>query len=183
MSNEEYGKLIDEINALPSGGITYKKINGKKYAYYQWREGGKQRSRRIKDDELTILATQIERRKEHQNQVKGMEVSIVKTVESAHTFHCVVRIDQELERFVEPVSKWVKRECYKRLHDYVYGDVHDRVYILYGLRRTGKTTFLIHHKHSIVHKVMTTSHIIRISHKISIFPHILKDITITPHIC
>ena len=142
MSNEEYGKLIDEINALPSGGITYKKINGKKYAYYQWREGGKQRSRRIKDDELTILATQIERRKELQNQVKGMEVSIVKTVESAHTFHCVVRIDQELERFVEPVSKWVKRECYKRLHDYVYGDVHDRVYILYGLRRTGKTTLI-----------------------------------------
>lgn len=142
MSNEEYGKLIAEINTLPSGGITYKKINGKKYAYYQWREEGKQRSRRIKDDELAVLETQIERRKELQNQVKGMETNVDKTVESAHSFRCAVRIDQELNRFVEPVSKWVKRECYKRLRDYVYGDIHDRVYILYGLRRTGKTTLI-----------------------------------------
>ena len=34
------------------GGITYKTINGKRYAYYQWCENGKQRSRRVKDDEL-----------------------------------------------------------------------------------------------------------------------------------
>lgn len=142
MPNEEYGKLIAEINTLPSGGITHKKINGKEYAYYQWREEGKQRSRRIKDDELAVLATQIERRKELQNQVKELEINIDKTVESVHTFRCAVRIDQELNRFVEPVSKWVKRECYKRLHDYVYGDIHDRVYILYGLRRTGKTTLI-----------------------------------------
>lgn len=36
------------------------------------------------------------------------------------------------------MAKWVKRECYQQLHDYVYGNIHDRVYILYGLRRTGK---------------------------------------------
>ena len=142
MTSEEYNKIIAEIEILPSGGITYKKINGKKYAYYQWREEGKQHSRRIKDDELAVLETQVERRKELQNQVKGMEINVDKTVEPAHSFRCAVRIDQELNRFVEPVSKWVKRECYKRLRDYVYGDIHDRVYILYGLRRTGKTTLI-----------------------------------------
>ena len=31
------------------GGITYKTINGKRYAYYQWMEDGKQRSRHLKD--------------------------------------------------------------------------------------------------------------------------------------
>ena len=41
MSNEEYNKLIAEIESLPSGGITYKKINGKEYAYYQWHGDGK----------------------------------------------------------------------------------------------------------------------------------------------
>ena len=55
---------------------------------------------------------------------------------------CTVRIGEDLERFVKPVTKWVKRECYQQLHDYVYGDIHDRVYILYGLRRTGKTTLI-----------------------------------------
>lgn len=35
MSGEEYSRIIAEIETLPSGGITYKKINGRKYAYYQ----------------------------------------------------------------------------------------------------------------------------------------------------
>ena len=40
------------------------------------------------------------------------------------------------------VIKWRKRECYQQLYDYIYGDVSDRVFILYGLRRTGKTTLI-----------------------------------------
>lgn len=64
MSEERYREILKEIEILPSGGITYKKINGKEYAYYQWREDGKQRSRRAKDDELESLMAQIERRKE-----------------------------------------------------------------------------------------------------------------------
>lgn len=45
------------------GGITYKTINGKRYAYYQWMEDGKQRSRRVKDEELPALLAEIEQRK------------------------------------------------------------------------------------------------------------------------
>lgn len=63
MSVEKYKDIIAEFESLPQGGITYKKINGKEYAYYQWREDGKQRSRRAKDDELETLMAQIERRK------------------------------------------------------------------------------------------------------------------------
>lgn len=64
MSVEKYKDIIAEMESLPQGGITYKKINGKEYAYYQWREEGKQRSRRAKDDELESLMAQIARRKE-----------------------------------------------------------------------------------------------------------------------
>lgn len=142
MSNEEYSKIISEIETLPSGGITYKKINGKEYAYYQWRENGKQRSRRIKDEELEKFTKQIERRKELQNLIKNTETHITKMTKPAYQFRCAVRIGKDLERFVEPVAKWMKRECYQQLHDYVYGDLYDRVYILYGLRRTGKTTLI-----------------------------------------
>ena len=63
MLNEEYARILAEIETLPSGGITYKRINGKEYAYYQWRENGKQRSRRAREDELELLTKQIERRK------------------------------------------------------------------------------------------------------------------------
>lgn len=142
MTNEEYSRIISEIETLPSGGITYKKINGKKYAYYQWREDGKQHSRRPKDDELELLEKQIEKRKELQNRIKGIEISEGETVKPVYRFRCAVRMGRDLERFVKPVVKWKKRECFKQLHDYVYGDIHDRVYILYGLRRTGKTTLI-----------------------------------------
>ena len=142
MSEEEYGKIITEIETLPSGGITYKKINGKEYAYYQWREDGKQHSRRAKDKELEELIKQIERRKELENLIKDMKINITETTKPVYQFHCTVRIGDALERFAKPVAKWKKRECYQRLYDYVYGDISDRVYILYGLRRTGKTTLI-----------------------------------------
>lgn len=70
MSVEKYKDIIAEMESLPQGGITYKKINGKEYAYYQWREEGKQRSRRAKDDELESLMAQIARRKELEEVLK-----------------------------------------------------------------------------------------------------------------
>lgn len=142
MTKEEYYKIVAEMETLPSGGITYKKINGKEYAYYQWREAGKQHSRRTKGEELETLTKQIKRRKELQNLIKDMEIQVEEKIEPAYQFHCAVRIGKELERFVKPVSKWMKRDCYQHLHDYVYGNIHDRVFILYGLRRTGKTTLI-----------------------------------------
>lgn len=142
MTNKEYSKIIAEIETLPTGGITYKKINGKEYAYYQWREDGKQRTRRTKDEELEQLSRQIERRKELQHLIKDIDNQEVNEEKPTSLFRCTVRIGEELERFVKPVTKWVKRECYQQLHDYVYGDIQDRVYILYGLRRTGKTTLI-----------------------------------------
>lgn len=142
MTNEEYNKIIAEIETLPTGGITYKKINGKEYAYYQWREDGKQHTRRAKDEELEQLSKQIERRKVLQNLIKNIDNQEINEEKPVSQFRCTVRIGEELERFVKPVAKWVKRECYQQLYDYVYGDIHDRVYILYGLRRTGKTTLI-----------------------------------------
>ena len=142
MTNEEYNKIIAEIETVPTGGITYKKINGKEYAYYQWREDGKQHTRRTKDEELEQLSKQIERRKVLQNLIKNIDNQEINEEKPVSQFRCTVRIGEELERFVKPVAKWVKRECYQQLHDYVYGDIHDRVYILYGLRRTGKTTLI-----------------------------------------
>lgn len=144
MSKEEYSKIIAEIESLPQGGITYKKINGKEYAYYQWREEGKQRSRRTKDEELELLTVQIARRKELQNLLKDIDMGMenISAPEPTYEFRCVVRMSEDLDRFVQPVKEWKKRECYEQLHEYVYGDIHDRVYILYGLRRTGKTTLI-----------------------------------------
>lgn len=90
MSNGEYNKLIAEIESLPSGGITYKKINGKEYAYYQWREDGKQRSKRASDKELGELTKQIERRKILKNVLKESTIYNIETAAPAYQFRCAV---------------------------------------------------------------------------------------------
>lgn len=135
-------RILVELDTLPKGGITYKKINGRAYAYYQWTQDGRQHSRRVKDEELEELSEKIQRRKELQEQVKGAGITAIKKVNPDTVFQCAVRVGADLERFAKPVSGWKKRECFARLREYVFGSISDRVYILFGLRRTGKTTLI-----------------------------------------
>ena len=53
-----------------------------------------------------------------------------------------VRTGEALRSFASPVRVYRKRECFRQLHDYIYGGQQDKVFILYGLRRTGKTTMI-----------------------------------------
>ena len=48
----------------------------------------------------------------------------------------------ELITLYNKVKSYKKRYCYKYLHEYVKGSYQGKVCILYGLRRTGKTTML-----------------------------------------
>ena len=137
MTEREQNEIRRKIASLPSGGISYKMINGKKYPYYQWREDGKQRGRRVKDEELEQLTAAIAERKRLQAMLKEAE----KTKADKGTFSSA-RTGEALKRFIEPVKAFKKREIFSALHDYVFGDVSDRVFVLYGLRRTGKTTMI-----------------------------------------
>lgn len=47
-----------------------------------------------------------------------------------------------LKKFVAGVVQWKHRRCYLDLENFIKEPVQDRVCILYGLRRTGKTTLL-----------------------------------------
>lgn len=138
MTESEQNEIQRKIDSLPSGGISYKTINGRKYPYYQWREDGKQRGRRVKDEELESLTKAIAERKRLQKLLKddpAKEENQDKTFSSART-------GEALQRFIAPVKSFKKRDIYPALHDYVFGNISDRVFILYGLRRTGKTTMI-----------------------------------------
>lgn len=47
-----------------------------------------------------------------------------------------------LKAFSDNVAKYGKRDCYKTLQKFVQGSYDGKICILYGLRRTGKTTLL-----------------------------------------
>lgn len=136
MTQQERNRIQQRIDSLPPGGITYKTINGKKYPYYQWTENGKQRGRRIQDDELTSLSEQIEERKRLQQILKESPASTDTEVFAA------TRTGEALKRYIAPVASFQKRELIHSLREYIFGGVSDRVFILYGLRRTGKTTMI-----------------------------------------
>ena len=137
----EYFK--EYISQLPSGNITYKTINGKRYPYYQWtdKETGKQRNRVVKPDELEELSYKIFIRKDLEKRIKAAGEKRYESKEEVEFFSYVLR-GKDLKEFAQPTVQWKKRECFTKIQDYVYGNSTDRVFILYGLRRTGKTTLI-----------------------------------------
>ena len=136
-------ELEQQIFALPVGSITKKTVNGKEYFYHRWTENKKRREKYIPVDELENFRAQIERRKELEQELKELKRYLpkVKTVD-AFAFSTNIRTGEALRSFAEPVRGYHKRECFRQLHDFVYGAPQDKVFILYGLRRTGKTTMI-----------------------------------------
>ena len=59
-----------------------------------------------------------------------------------NSFNTNVVTGEQLLRFYEKVSTYEKRDCYRILKNYVEGSYAGKICILYGLRRTGKTTML-----------------------------------------
>ena len=143
----EIEELKREISLLPTGGIATKKIRGKVYYYHRVTVNGKRSETYIDIDKVDELRAKIEKRKELEAKLKEAKRLITadkneKTSMSLSKFKTYVRIGDELVKMALPVKKYRRRECYNALHDYVFGEQQDKVFILYGLRRTGKTTMI-----------------------------------------
>ena len=138
-------EIVERIGTLPKGSITIKKIrkpNGKIYEYYflQWTEDGKQKTRSVKADEIETIKLQIEERKRLERKLSLREYDAEK---APLAFNTNVSIGKELQTLVKRVENYKKRDGFDIINDYIYGNYIGKVFILYGLRRTGKTT-LIH---------------------------------------
>ena len=152
MNNQEIqNELLQvqkEIAELPAGYISKKNINGKTRYYLQWTENGKKKSKYVDDELAEELRAKIERRRELQKREKELTFMLPKPQKSErmeeeeHIFKTDVMLGENLKSYVKAVANYKKRNLYKNICDYVYGDVRDRVFILYGLRRTGKTTLI-----------------------------------------
>ena len=140
---------IEELESLiakfPQGNITYKTIHGKKQPYLQWTEKGKTKSKYIKISERETVIEQVSLRRALQEELKtlkaetaslGLEVTSV-------SFETNVVIGRDLYAMIKGVRDWEKRDCFEQLQKYVNGSGYGRVCLVYGLRRTGKTTMLL----------------------------------------
>lgn len=77
------------------------------------------------------------------NQLKGYgaQTANVQQVESER-FYTNVVTGEQLKGFYDKVKGYKKRDCFKLLKKFIDGDFFGKICILYGLRRTGKTTLL-----------------------------------------
>ena len=136
-------ELERQISALPAGSVTKKTVNGKEYFYHRWTQDRKRREKYIPAGELEGFRARIERRKELERELKALKRRLPKEKHvDVPAFATNVRTGGTLRSFAEPVRGYRKRECFRRLHDFVHGEPRDKVFILYGLRRTGKTTMV-----------------------------------------
>lgn len=136
-------ELEQQISNLPAGSITKKTVNGKEYFYHRWTVDKKRKEKYIPVDELENFHAQIEQRKKLDQDLKALKKQLPKTRSmDASMFTTNVRTGETLRSFAKSVRGYRRRECFQQLYDYVYGDPQDKVFILYGLRRTGKTTMI-----------------------------------------
>ena len=59
---EQIASIDEEINTLPRGSISTKKVNGHLYYYHRWYEGKTKKERFVPEEELEQLRAQIEQR-------------------------------------------------------------------------------------------------------------------------
>ena len=144
---ERLAKLDEQIDALPRGSISTKKVNGHTYYYHRWYEGKDKKEKFVPEEELEQLCAQIDQRKELHEQRKELKKQLPKAPKKAlhddeSEYITIVRRDSALRAFMTPGLNYRRRECYSRLRDYVFGPRQDKVFVIYGLRRTGKTTMI-----------------------------------------
>lgn len=143
-----------EIAVLPEGSISKKKIKDKDYYYHRITVNGKRTEKYVDFDELEELSAGIDKRKSLEKELKslkeiksvssdkGDDSDDVSEKETKLNFKTMVRTGRQLKAQISIARDYKKRECIKALREYVFGGIQDKVFILYGLRRTGKTTMI-----------------------------------------
>ena len=141
-------ELEREIAILPEGSITKKKIKAKEYYYHRITINGKRTENYVDFAEVPELKAQIEKRKTLEKQLKELKLLVVPEEDSENeeeeqlAFKTTVRVGKQLKAQIALTKRYRKRECIKELREYIFGGPLDKVFIIYGLRRTGKTTMI-----------------------------------------
>ena len=145
VEQQQIDELERRISALPAGSVTKKSVRGKEYFYRRWTENGKRHEKYLPADEVPAFKAGVEERKRLEQELKSLKARAgahpSPTIDSS-SFTATIRTGIELRAFTARVRSFKRRACYQQLRDYLRGAQQDKVFVLYGLRRTGKTTLI-----------------------------------------
>ena len=138
ITNDEIKRYRDELAKLPIGSISRKTIAGKVRYYRQWVEDGRTRSEYLKESEVDGVRRQIERRRE----LTKLLSSLGAGGRSSTRIDAAVKTGRELSDWADFVSGWDARDVFSDIMKFIHWPAESKVLIVFGLRRTGKTTML-----------------------------------------
>ena len=141
---ESIEELEKKIETLPRGTIVTKNIDGKPYFYQQYKENKKTVSNFLTNDEAEKMRPLIEERRELQKKLRAMKKNLPAAAkpDDSTSFIMNAITGAGLLEMAETAKDFKKRDCYEKISSYLYGKPADKVCLVYGLRRTGKTTLL-----------------------------------------
>lgn len=141
---ESIEELEKKIEALPRGTIVTKNIDGKPYFYQQYKENKKTVSNFLTNDEAEKMRPLIDERRQLQKKLREMKKNLPAAAkpDDSTSFIMNAITGAGLLEMAETAKDFKKRYCYEKISSYLYGKPADKVCLVYGLRRTGKTTLL-----------------------------------------
>ena len=138
LSAEELSRYEAELEKLPMGSISCKKIAGKSRYYRQWVEDGRTKSVYLKESEVENVRRQIERRRELIKLLRPYGVAKKRVA----IRDLSIKTGRELSDWADFVSGWDFRDVFPDIVKFLRWPAESKVLIVFGIRRTGKTTML-----------------------------------------
>ena len=139
-SKEEIEAWAAELVRAHGGSISAKTIRGVVRYYLQWKEQGRYRSKYLRTTEVEAVRRQLALMRG-----KGVfsdERPRESMVAADGSFETNVCIGKDLLAFAEEASGFQKRDAFARLEAFICSPQASKVFAIYGLRRTGKTTMI-----------------------------------------
>lgn len=122
------------------GSVSAKTIRGVVRYYLQWKEGGRYHNKYLRTTEVAAVRHQLALLRG-----KPVPVDVPSTGNTPvpdKDFETNVCIGQDLLAFAEEASGFQTRDDFPKLETFIRAPRASKVFVIYGLRRTGKTTMI-----------------------------------------
>ena len=138
-TQEEIEKWAKELVLSHGGSVSAKTIRGTVRYYLQWKEHGRYRSKYLRATEVAAVRRQLALMRGKAVAENPLSLEVVKSSDVYETNVCT---GKSLLEFAEEARGLLTRDAFPRIEAYIRGPRTSKVFVIYGLRRTGKTTMI-----------------------------------------
>ena len=138
-TEEEIEKWAKELVLSHGGSVSAKTIRGTVRYYLQWKEHGRYSSKYLRATEVAAVRRQLALMRGKAVVENPLSLEVAKSGDVYETNVCT---GKTLMEFAEEARGLLTRDAFPRIEAYIKGPRTSRVFVIYGLRRTGKTTMI-----------------------------------------